>query len=77
VVSNANEFLSDADEQVIKRKLSTEDGVRYYEQYLGNAKNVQAREHASLVSISIYVAVAVLIASVAACACHRKWSKLS
>ena len=41
-IEQENVFLSDkTDAAVIKRRLATEEGINYYEMYLGKAKNVE------------------------------------
>ena len=60
--------------QQIKRVLNSEDGVRYYEQYLGRAKTSNSVHlHAN---IFVYLGVFVLVTATITFVCQLAWQRL-
>ena len=69
-------FLAESDEKIIKKRLNDEDGVRYYEKYLGKgAKNFEEPNH--ILILILHVAIALIITSCIVLFFQFFWEKFS
>lgn len=74
VAKEADVFLTDSNPEQVKRILNSEEGVRYYEQYLGRVKHTDGAHHTE--TIFLYLGILSLVVSALAYASHHVWKRL-
>lgn len=76
IVAADSMFLAESDIQLIKKRLNTEEGARYYETYLGDAKKMEV-EQSRVYVVALHVLTAAVITAGIVLVCRFFWSRLN